>query len=89
MYEKEMFHNYLNVLSFTSANLNPSPSCLYVSICFVLPFVRTILVFLGKVSEKKLINMPIWIFVKEPMTIATNPSQLNSYPQFISMSCNF
>jgi hypothetical protein len=24
--------------------------------------------------------MPIWIFVKETMTIATNPSQLNSYP---------
>lgn len=45
--------------------------------------------FLRQGIWKKLMNMPIWIFVKEPMTIATNPSQLNSYPQFISMSCNF
>lgn len=87
--EKEMFHDYLNLLSFTSANLKSIPFlpiCLhmfYPSIC------ENYTCFLRQGIWKKLINMPIWIFVKETMTIAANPSQLNSYPQFIPMLCNF
>jgi len=36
--------------------------------------------FLRQGIWKKLINMPIWIFVKEPMTIAMNPSHLSFLP---------